>query len=189
MPWQECVERAGQHRHFGDRHLVRRIGRRDIADVGNAGLRQLQHVGRLAELLCRIMLERDGAVGALVDLFHPGLEDQLDEIVALRKRVRHAQANGFGDRGPAACASTVVAIKRPEPARARRSATIFPPKGSIVVLKIAAHKGNCPSRTALRLQRAGSTTPGREGPTQASTRAIKLTLQLARLQMPEINRP
>jgi hypothetical protein len=42
------------------------------------------------------MVECDGVVGALLDLFHPGLEDELDEVVTLRKRVRHAQMEGLG---------------------------------------------------------------------------------------------
>jgi hypothetical protein len=37
------------------------------------------------------MVERDGVVGALLDLFHPRLEDELDEVVTFRKRVRYAQ--------------------------------------------------------------------------------------------------
>jgi len=88
-----------QHGYLGDRHLVRGVSRRDVTDVGDAGLRQLQHVGRLAELLRRIMVERDGVVGPLLDLFHPGLEDELDEVVTLRKRVRHAQMEGLGGLG------------------------------------------------------------------------------------------
>ena len=85
------LEGARQHRHFRHRHLVGHIGRGDVADIGDAGLRQLQHVGGLAELLRGIMVEGDRAVGALGDFFHPGLKDEFDEVVALRKRVRHAQ--------------------------------------------------------------------------------------------------
>ena len=85
-----------QHRHFGDRHLVRGVSRCDVANVGDAGLRQLQHVGRLAELLRWIMIECDGVAGALLDLFHPGLEDELDEVMALRKGVCDPQMNGLG---------------------------------------------------------------------------------------------
>ena len=85
-----------QHGYLGDRHLVRGVSRRDVTDVGDAGLRQLQHVGRLAELLRRIMIECDGIVRALLDLFHPRLEDELDEVVAFRKGVCDPQMNGLG---------------------------------------------------------------------------------------------
>ena len=89
-------EGSRQHRHFGDRHLVRGVSRCDVADVGDAGLRQLQHIGGLAELLGRIMLEGHRAIGALCDFFHPGLEDELDEIMALRKGVCDPKMNGLG---------------------------------------------------------------------------------------------
>ena len=89
------LEHAGEHRDFGDRHLVGDVSGRDIADVGDAGLRQLEHVGGLAELLRRIVLERHRIVGALLDLGHPRLEHEADEIVPFRKGVGDPQLDRF----------------------------------------------------------------------------------------------
>jgi hypothetical protein len=49
---------------------------------------------------CRIVLEGHGIVGALLDVLHPGLEHELDEEVALRKRIGDAQLDRVGGLRP-----------------------------------------------------------------------------------------
>src|SRR5215216_779926 len=90
VPWQECSKAPG-NRNFGNRHFVGGVSWSDISDVCNARLSELEHVGSFPKLLRGIMFELDGVVGPLLDLFHPRLEHQLYEIVALRKGVSDTQ--------------------------------------------------------------------------------------------------
>ena len=131
------VEGSRQHGYLGDRHLVRGVPRCDVANVGDTGLRQLQHVGRLAELLRRVVVECDGVVGALLDLFHPGLEDELHEVVALRKGVCDPQMNWLGGMSQnCRCNQKAGTGKRPQ-----NRDHIFSP-GDMLLFWVAAHKRN-----------------------------------------------
>src|SRR5690606_21786242 len=83
------------------RQLVADIGCPDIADVHHAGLGQRQQVLGLAELLRRVIVERDLATSQFSHALHPELGHVLGDVVADRKAVADAQGQFLGLRGVA----------------------------------------------------------------------------------------
>ena len=92
-------EGLGQFADRTERQLVADIGRRDIADVEHAALRQRQHVLGLAHLLGRKILEGDSAARTFGDLVHPVFRHVLGDIVPHREAVADPQRLGRGGQG------------------------------------------------------------------------------------------